>query len=59
MAADLAADKSLDVTRVKGDLLELRVLVDGAEVVNVNPMLYPSPSSVAAKVRAHLVAEET
>ena len=59
MAAQLGTDKSLDVVKEKGAFGELRVLVDGAEVANVNPLLYPSPSSVTEKVRAHLVATES
>ncbi|HSJ13599.1 MAG TPA: hypothetical protein VK939_04235 [Longimicrobiales bacterium] len=52
MAAQLAADPSLDVHRRKGKFGELRVAVDGSDVVDT--LLYPMPASVVAKVRAYL-----
>ena len=54
MAAQLKKDTSLDVSRTRGRLGELRVVVDGAEVVNSGAMGYPTPGSVVEKVRAHL-----
>lgn len=56
MAAQLGTDKSLDVKREKGSLGELRVLVDDVEVVDYNPLRYPSPSTVTARVREHLAS---
>lgn len=54
LAAQLAADPTLDVHRQKGGLGELRVAVDGTEVVDTNRLWYTTPSSVVDKVRAHL-----
>jgi len=54
VAAQLAADPALDVHRRKGGLGELRVVVDGARVVDTNRLWYPTPSSVVERVRAHL-----
>ena len=54
VAATLAQDHDLDVRRQKGGLGELRVSVDGVDAVDSNPFLYPTPTSVVAKVRAHL-----
>lgn len=54
MAAQLAADETLDVRRHKGGLGELRVQVDGIDVVDSSRLWYPTPSSVIERVRAHL-----
>jgi hypothetical protein len=54
VAAQLAADTRLEVRRRKGGLGELRVVVDGTDVVDTSWLLYPSPSSVVERVRAHL-----
>jgi hypothetical protein len=54
VAAQLAADKSLEVRRQKGHLGELRVVVDGTNVVDNNPLWYPTPGSVVARVRQYL-----
>ena len=40
--------------RHKGGLGELRVAVDGRDVVDSNRLWYPSPRSVVDRVRAHL-----
>jgi hypothetical protein len=56
VAAQLSTDPSLTVTRTRGDLGELRVAVDGADVVTTNPFGYPTPASVVARVREHLTA---
>ena len=58
MAAQLANDPSLDVRRHKGHVGEVRVAVDGTDVVDNNPLLYPTPTSVAARVRAYLERQE-
>jgi hypothetical protein len=44
----------LAVTRERGRLGELRVTVDGADVVRSNPLLYPTPSSVVRRVLTHM-----
>jgi hypothetical protein len=54
VAAQLSADKTLDVRRLRGHLGELRVVVDGVDVVDGNPLWYPTPSSVVTRVRRHL-----
>ena len=54
MAAQLGKDSTLDVSRMRGRLGELRVVVDGIEVVNAGVLGYPTPGSVLKKVRAHL-----
>jgi hypothetical protein len=54
VAAQLSADKTLDVHRLRGHLGELRVAVDGVDVVDGNPLWYPTPRSVVARVRRHL-----
>ena len=54
MATQLSADPSLTVSRKRGDLGELRIAIDGADVVTTNPFGYPTPGSVVARVREHL-----
>jgi hypothetical protein len=54
VAAQLQKDSTLEVQRVKGGLGELRVVVDGIDIVKTNPVWYPTPTSVVEKVRAHL-----
>jgi len=56
VAAQLGTDKSLEVTREKGSFGELQILVDDVEVIDYNPIHYPSPSTVTARVREHLEA---
>jgi len=56
VAAQLAVDPSLEVHRQKGGLGELRVVIDGVEVVDTNRLLYPTPASVVKKIRAYLVS---
>jgi hypothetical protein len=52
VAAQLAEDPDLEVRRERGGLGELRVTVDGRDVVDTNRLWYPTPSSVVTKVRA-------
>ena len=54
MAAQLAADTTLAVRRLKCHLGELRVVVDGVDVVDGNPLWYPTPGSVVTRVRRYL-----
>ena len=56
MAAQLATDPTLEVHRQKGGLGELRVVVDGMDVVDTNRLLYSTPTSVVQKVRAYLTS---
>jgi hypothetical protein len=51
--AKLRQDPDLAVTRQRGRLGELRVTVDGVEVVRSNPLLYPTPGSVVDRVLEH------
>jgi hypothetical protein len=52
--AQLAGDPTLDVHRQRGALGELRVVVDGTEVVDTPALFYPKPATVVSKVRAYL-----
>jgi hypothetical protein len=54
VAAQLAADATLEVRRLKGGLGELRVAVDGADIVDTSRLWYPTPSSIVERVRAYL-----
>ncbi len=54
MAAQLAKDPTLQVTKQKGGLGELRVTVDGRDVVDTYRLWYATPGSVVAKVRSVL-----
>ena len=54
VAAELTANTALDVHRQSGGLGELRVQVDGANVVDTNRLWYPTPASVVARVNAYL-----
>jgi len=54
VAAQLSGDSNLAVTRKEGSFGELRISVDGEDVVASNPLWYPRPSSVVAKVKAYL-----
>ena len=46
VAAELASDSTLEVHRQTGGLGELRVQVDGTDVVDTNRLWYPTPASV-------------
>jgi len=54
VAAQLSVDPSLQVRRHAGHLGELRVAVDGTDVVDNNPLWYPTPASVVERVRSYL-----
>ncbi len=54
VAAQLEKDSNLDVQRLKGGLGELRVVVDGTDVVETSRLGYTTPTSVITKVREHL-----
>jgi hypothetical protein len=56
VAAQLSTDETLEVHRHRGGLGELRVSVDGTDVVDTPRLLYPTPSWVVEKVRVHLAA---
>jgi hypothetical protein len=56
VAAHFSDDPALDVHRQRGSLGELRVVVDGTEVVDTPALVYPTPTSVVKKVRAYLAS---
>lgn len=54
MAAQLSKNGELDVRREKGRLGELRVAIDGEDVVDSSVFAYPTPGAVVKKVQLHL-----
>lgn len=54
VAAQLATEKDVTVTQLRGGLGEFRVDVDGETVVDTNRFWYPSTKKVVAKVREKL-----
>jgi hypothetical protein len=54
VAAQLAKEPGVEVSRTKGRLGELRVVVDGTDVVETNALWYPTPSSVVERIRSYL-----
>jgi hypothetical protein len=54
VAAQLAKEPGVEVSRTKGHLGELRVAVDGKDVVETSPLWYPTPSSVVERIRTYL-----
>jgi len=54
VAAQLGADPTLQVHRQRGGFGELRVVVDGKDVVDASRLTYPTPGAVVRKVRTHL-----
>ncbi len=54
VAAQLTPDATLCVRREKGGFGELRVAIDGVDVVDSNRFWYPTPSSVVSKVHSYL-----
>jgi hypothetical protein len=57
VAARLSKNTQLHVQRKKGSLGELRVSVDGVDVVDSSVFAYPTPSSVIKRVESHLAGE--
>ena len=58
MAAQLRADPALDVHVHRGGFGELRVNVDGHDVVDTSRLWYSSPGSVMARVREYLAERQ-
>ena len=56
MAARLRDRKGVAVTKTRGDMLELRVLVDGKEIADWSGRAWPMPSTVLAKIEQALAA---
>lgn len=50
MAARLANREDIEVTRTKGKLLELRIIVDGKEIADWSGKGWPMPATVLAKI---------
>jgi hypothetical protein len=50
VAAKLNGRPDVTVTKTRGDMLELRVLVDGREIADWSGQLWPMPSTVLAKI---------
>jgi hypothetical protein len=50
VAAQLKGRDDVTVRRTRGDLLELRVLVDGREIADWSGRAWPMPSAVLAKI---------
>lgn len=54
MAARLKGRDDVTVTKTRGDMLELRVLVDGKEIADWSARAWPMPSTVLAKIEQAL-----
>ena len=54
MAARLKDRNGVTVTKTRGDMLELRVLVDGKEIADWSGRAWPMPSTVLAKIEQAL-----
>ena len=54
MEAQISKESAVNVKREKGKFGELRIAIDDVDVVDVNPLWYPLPGSVIAKVKAYL-----
>lgn len=54
MAARLRDRPNVTVTKTRGDMLELRILVDGAEIADWSGRAWPMPSTVLAKIEQAL-----
>jgi hypothetical protein len=50
VAARLRNRPGVSVTKTRGDMLELRVLVDGKEIADWSGRAWPMPSTVLAKI---------
>jgi len=54
VAAQVGSDSTVKVRTEKGGFGELRVCVDGRDVLDTSRLWYPTPSSVVAKIQAYL-----
>jgi hypothetical protein len=54
VAARLRDRPNVTVTKTRGDMLELRVLVDGQEIADWSGRAWPMPSTVLAKIEQAL-----
>lgn len=56
MAAKLQDREDVQVTKTSGELLELRIMVDGKEIADWSGKGWPMPATVLAKIEAALAA---
>jgi hypothetical protein len=56
VAARLRDRPDVTVTKTRGDMLELRVLVDGTEIADWSGRAWPMPSTVLAKIEQALAS---
>ena len=54
MAARLKGRDDVTVTKTRGGMLELRVIVDGQEIADWSGRAWPMPSTVLAKIEQAL-----
>jgi len=54
VAARLQDREDVRVTKTRGDLLELRIIVDGHEIADWSGKGWPMPATVVAKIEAAL-----
>jgi hypothetical protein len=54
VAARLRDRPNVTVTKTRGDMLELRILVDGREIADWSARAWPMPSTVLAKIEQAL-----
>jgi hypothetical protein len=54
VAAELGKNPDLNVRRERGGFGELRVSVDGKDVVDSSVFAYPTPSSVTDRITKYL-----
>ncbi len=52
MAAKLQGRENVQVTKTNGKLLELRIIVDGAEIADWSGKGWPMPATVLALIEA-------
>ena len=57
MAARLREREGIEVRKTRGDVLELRVLLDGREIADWSGRAWPMPATVLAKSDAALSEE--
>ena len=52
----MKARGDVTVTKMRGDMLELRVIVDGQEIADWSARAWPMPSTVLAKIEQAIAA---
>jgi len=56
VAARLKGRDDVIVTKTRGEMLELRILVDGKEIADWSARAWPMPSTVLAKIEQAIAA---